>query len=237
MALIELNDICKTYHMGDVSVPVLKGVSLKVDRGEQVALTGASGSGKSTLMNLLGFLDRPTAGQYRFDGDEVSQLSVDQRALLRNQQLGFVFQNFQLLPRTSAIENVSMPLAYAPDQPSQRECHERAEVLLRRVGLGDRMDHQPSQMSGGEQQRVAIARALINNPQVLLADEPTGNLDSHTSEDVLRLFDELNEEHDITVIIVTHDADVAEHAKRVIHIHDGQVLDGMPDAVKRGGER
>jgi ABC-type lipoprotein export system ATPase subunit len=237
MKLIELNKICKTYHMGDISVPVLKGVSLRVASGELVALMGASGSGKSTLMNILGCLDRPTSGEYWLDGQEVSRLSADQRAFVRNYKLGFVFQNFNLLPRTSALENVAMPLTYTADRVSEQEARQRAEEMLRRVGLGDRMDHEPSQLSGGQQQRVAIARALVNRPTLVFADEPTGNLDSRTSEEVLHMFRHLNEEDNITIILVTHDANVARHASRVIHIHDGMIVDGTFQAVLEPTEK
>jgi ABC-type lipoprotein export system ATPase subunit len=235
MELIELKDIHKTYDMGDVKVPVLKGVSLTVGQGELLALMGVSGSGKSTLMNLLGCLDRPTSGEYWLDGREVSRLSADERALLRNQKLGFVFQNFHLLARTSAIENVAMPLAYTMASLTDLETHRRAEEMLSRVGLTDRLDHEPSQLSGGQQQRVAIARALINRPQILFADEPTGNLDSRTSEEVLSMFVKLNEESGITIILVTHDANVAAHARRVIRIHDGLIVNGDARAVAKGG--
>jgi ABC-type lipoprotein export system ATPase subunit len=225
MEFIALQDICKTYYIGDIAVPVLKGISLTVARGEMVALMGASGSGKSTLMNILGCLDRPTSGAYWLEGREVSRLSADQRALVRNRQLGFVFQNFNLLPRTSALENVAMPLSYTSDL-SDREARHRAREVLVRVGLEDRLDHEPSQLSGGQQQRVAIARALVNHPPLLFADEPTGNLDSHTSEEILRMFKELNEVDGITLIMVTHDADVARYARRIIHIHDGVIVNG-----------
>jgi len=225
MELIELRDIYKTYHMGDIEVPVLKGISLAVARGELVALMGASGSGKSTLMNLLGCLDRPTRGEYWLDGQEVGRLSADRRAMVRNRKLGFVFQNFNLLGRTSALENVAMPLTYTSDL-SERAARQRAAEMLERVGLADRMDHQPSQLSGGQLQRVAIARALVNRPPLLFADEPTGNLDSHTSEEVLRMFEQLNGEDGITIILVTHDANVARHARRTIHISDGRIVDG-----------
>ena len=225
MELIELRDIHKTYTLGDISVPVLKGITLTVAKGELVALMGASGSGKSTLMNILGCLDRPTSGQYWLEGQEMSRLSGDQRALVRNHKLGFVFQNFNLLPRTSALENVAMPLSYTADI-SEREARRRADDMLRRVGLQDRLDHQPSQLSGGQQQRVAIARALVNHPPVLFADEPTGNLDSHTSEELLGMFEQLNQVDGITIILVTHDATVARHAHRVIRIHDGVIVDG-----------
>lgn len=226
MELIELKDIHKTYQMGEIFVPVLKGISLSVARGELVALMGASGSGKSTLMHLLGCLDRPSSGEYWLEGEEVSRLSPDQRALLRNRKIGFVFQSFNLLPRTTALDNAAMPLAYTANHLSERESRRRAAEMLERVGLKDRMDHEPSRLSGGEQQRVAIARALINQPPLLFADEPTGNLDSRTSVEVLRMFQQLNEEDGITIILVTHDANVARHAKRVIHIQDGLIVDG-----------
>jgi len=236
MELIELHDIYKTYYLGEIAVPVLKGVSLKVAKGELVALMGASGSGKSTLMNILGCLDRPTSGEYRLEGQEISQLSSDQRALLRNQKLGFVFQNFNLLPRTNALENVAMPLSYTSDHLSDREARRRAVEMLGRVGLGDRLHHEPSQLSGGQQQRVAIARALINRPSLVFADEPTGNLDSHTSEDVLAMFQQLNEEDGITIILVTHDANVARHARRIIQIHDGVIVDDVSAVAGMLGE-
>jgi len=225
MEFIELQNIHKTYHIGDIAVPVLKGVSLTVTRGEMVALMGASGSGKSTLMNILGCLDRPSAGQYWLEGQEVSRLSADQRAMVRNRKLGFVFQNFNLLPRTSALENVAMPLTYTSNL-SDRQARQRAREMLVRVGLEDRLDHEPSQLSGGQQQRVAIARALVNHPPLLFADEPTGNLDSHTSEEILRMFKELNQSDGLTIIMVTHEADVAHHAQRIIHIHDGMIVNG-----------
>jgi ABC-type lipoprotein export system ATPase subunit len=231
MNLIELQDICKDYHLGEITVPVLKTVSLTVGRGDYVALMGTSGSGKSTLMNILGCLDRPSSGAYRLDGQEITQLSADQRALVRNHRIGFVFQNFNLLPRTSALENVAMPLSYTADHLSDLEATQRAREMLCRVGLGDRLDHEPSQLSGGQQQRVAIARALINHPPLLFADEPTGNLDSRTSEEVLSMFQRLNEEDGITIILVTHDANVAHHARRIIHIHDGSIANDSREAV------
>ncbi|MCU0600008.1 MAG: ABC transporter ATP-binding protein [Desulfobacterales bacterium] len=226
MQLIDLHNICKTYQMGHVAVSVLKGISFEVGSGEFVALMGVSGSGKSTLMNILGCLDVPTSGEYRLQGLEISGLSADQRALLRNREFGFVFQNFNLLPRTSALDNVAMPLAYARDHLSDRDARRRAADMLHRVGLGDRLDHVPSQLSGGQQQRVAIARALINRPPVLFADEPTGNLDSRTSEEILKIFQHLNDEEGVTIIVVTHDANVAGHARRIIRIHDGLIQDG-----------
>jgi ABC-type lipoprotein export system ATPase subunit len=229
MQLIDLHNICKTYQMGHIAVPVLKGISLRVASGEFAALMGVSGSGKSTLMNILRCLDIPTSGEYRLKGLEVSGLSADQRALLRNREFGFVFQNFNLLPRTSALDNVAMPLAYSRDHLSDRDAQRRAAGMLHRVGLGDRLDHVPSRLSGGQQQRVAIARALINRPPVLFADEPTGNLDSQTSEEILKIFQQLNDEEGVTIIVVTHDAYVAGHARRIIHIHDGVVQDaGTP---------
>ncbi|MBU4117515.1 MAG: ABC transporter ATP-binding protein [Proteobacteria bacterium] len=230
MELITLRSITKTYQMGDISVPVLKGISLSIRQGELIALTGSSGSGKSTLMNILGCLDRPTDGEYWLDGQETSTLSADERALLRNSKLGFVFQSFNLLARTSAIENVAMPLSYAAEDLSEREAKDRAAEMLVRVGLGDRMDHLPSQLSGGQQQRVAIARALINRPPVLFADEPTGNLDSKTSEEVLQMFEQLNAEDGITIIMVTHDPKVAGHANRMIRMEDGVIQGDAPAA-------
>jgi len=231
MELIELRDIYKTYQLGDIAVPVLKGVSLKVACGELVALMGASGSGKSTLMNILGCLDRPTSGEYWLDGEEVSGLSGDQRALVRNRKFGFVFQNFNLLPRTSALDNVAMPLTYTAGHLSERQARSQAREVLEQVGLADRLDHEPSQLSGGQQQRVAIARALVNHPPLIFADEPTGNLDSRTSAEVLHMFQQLNKQNDITIIIVTHDANVAQHAQRTIHIHDGLIVEGSYGAA------
>ena len=225
MELIELKNIHKTYYLGEIDVPVLKGVSITVAAGEHIALMGASGSGKSTLMNILGCLDHPTSGEYWLDGEEVSKLSADGRAGVRNRKIGFVFQNFNLLPRTTALENVMMPLSYGDHNLSDRDARRRAEELLKRVGLGERLDHFPSQLSGGQQQRVAIARSLVNQPRLLFADEPTGNLDSKTSEEVLQMFGQLNAEEGITIILVTHDPGVAEHAKRVIRMRDGRIED------------
>ena len=221
--LIELQDIEKTYVRGEMEVHALAGVSLGIDKGEYVALIGPSGSGKSTLMNTLGCLDRPSKGSYRLDGEEIATMSHDDRAGIRNRKLGFVFQNFNLLNRTSALENVELPLLYKKKlKPKERKA--RAVELLELVGLKDRMDHHPGQLSGGQQQRVAIARSLINAPSILLADEPTGNLDSRTSDDIIQLFDELNQERNITIILVTHDQEVAENAKRTIALRDGLVV-------------
>ncbi len=222
MELIRLENITKTYYLGEVDVPVLKGISLSIHSGEMVALMGASGSGKTTLMNVLGCLDRPTSGQYWFDGEEMSQLTPNERALVRTAKLGFVFQSFNLLPRTTALQNVVMPLDYAPVRPHGGTLRQWGGTLLERVGLADRAEHEPSQMSGGQQQRVAIARSLVNRPRLLLADEPTGNLDSHTSVDILRMFQQLNTEG-ITVILVTHDPKVAAYATRTIRISDGLI--------------
>lgn len=232
--VIRLEEIRKSYRLGGEDMPVLQGVSLAISRGELVSLTGASGSGKSTLMNLLGFLDRPTSGRYWFEGRDCSQLSVEERAAIRGERLGFVFQSFQLLPRTSSLMNVLLPLEYSRSAPPPGEARRRAQALLERVGLGRRLDHEPAQLSGGQQQRVAIARALINRPALLLADEPTGNLDSHTSQEILGLFQELNRVEGLTIILVTHDPHVAASAQRIIRLSDGLVVsDGKPDAVER----
>ena len=204
---------------------MLNGVSLSIARGEMVALMGASGSGKTTLINLLGYLDRPTSGRHRVAGQDVTQLGEAERAWLRGSQIGFVFQNFNLLPRMTALENVMMPFMYGTHDFSDRECRERARALLKRVGLGDRVEHEPSRLSGGEQQRVAIARALINRCSVLIADEPTGNLDSKTGEEILALFRQLNIEDGLTIVLVTHDPAVAAHADRIIRMRDGLVFD------------
>ena len=226
MELLELRDVCKTYHLGEMDLQVLKGVTLSVGKGELVALMGASGSGKSTLMNILGCLDHPTSGEYWLDGQEISGASADERAKLRNRLIGFVFQSFNLLSRTSALDNVCMPLTYGAEYVHEDEMKKRATEMLHKVGLADRMDHQPSQLSGGQQQRVAIARSLINRPRLLLADEPTGNLDSRTSEEILQMFSALNESEGLTIILVTHDPNVANHAKRVIRIRDGLIETG-----------
>ncbi len=219
-ALVELEQVTKVYQAGDVAVHALRGVSLHIDRGEFVAIMGASGSGKSTLMNIIGCLDRPTAGRYFLEGREVSQLSRNDLAEVRNHTVGFVFQHFNLLARTSAVENVELPLLYC-DIPA-RERHARATAALERVGLGDRMSNAPSQLSGGQQQRVAIARAVVNEPRLVLADEPTGNLDTKTSIEVMALFQELGRSG-ITIVLVTHEPDIARYASRIITIRDGLV--------------
>ena len=226
-AVIQLEDIHKIYHTGEVDVHAVRGVSVEIAKGEFVAVMGSSGSGKSTLMNLIGCLDRPTRGRYRLDGVDVSGLDREQLADIRNGKLGFVFQGFNLLARTSALENVELPLLYARRAFSTRELHERARRVLDIVGLGDRAGHHPSQLSGGQQQRVAIARALINEPEVLLADEPTGNLDSRTSVEVMGVFQKLNEQG-ITIVMVTHELDIAAYTKRNIIMRDGCVQTDLP---------
>lgn len=231
MALIELNDIRRVYDIGEVQVHALRSVTLDVELGEFIALIGASGSGKSTLMNTLGCLDRPTQGSYLLAGEEIVTMSRDQRAGIRNRQLGFVFQNFNLLNRTSALENVELPLLYGR-KVSVKERRDRAMEVLNQVGLADRFHHHPSQLSGGQQQRVAIARALVNRPSILMGDEPTGNLDSRTSREVIELFRKLNEEQRITVILVTHDQNIAQNAKRTIVLRDGEVVEDTDDFLK-----
>ena len=231
MSLIELRDVHKTYHLGEVDVHALRGVSLDIDRGEFVALVGPSGSGKSTLMNTLGCLDRPTSGSYRLAGEEIATLTGDERAIVRNRRIGFVFQNFNLLARTSALENVELPLLYMRGL-SMGERRRRATDLLGRVGLADRLDHHPGQLSGGQQQRVAIARALVNQPAILMCDEPTGNLDTKTSKEVIQLFKDLNAESGITVILVTHDPAVARAARRIVVLRDGQIVQDTADVAQ-----
>ena len=228
--LIRLEDVTKTYRMGDVLLHALRRVSLTIDHGEFTAVMGASGSGKSTLMNILGCLDRPTHGRYLLEGKEVSRFSSDRLAVVRNHTVGFVFQNFNLLSRTSALENVELPLLYAGVPTAER--HRRAREALERVGLGERADHHPNQMSGGQQQRVAIARALVNRPRVILADEPTGNLDSRTSTEVMALFQELGAAG-ITVVLVTHEPDISEYAGRIVVMRDGHVVSDERRTPKR----
>ncbi len=227
--MIELRDITKVYHLGELDLSVLNGITLTINDGEFVSLTGASGSGKSTLMNILGCLDRPTAGTFIIDGKDASNLNVDERARLRNERIGFVFQNFNLLPRTTALENVMMPANYAHPARTRAEIKEHAIELLKLVGLEDRMNHTPAQLSGGQQQRVAIARSLISKPGILLADEPTGNLDSTTSVEVLNMFRDLNREKGITIIIVTHDPKTAAFTDRAINMCDGLITSGISD--------
>src|SRR5437773_2890944 len=209
--VIKLEQVHKVYHTGEVDVHAVRGVTLEIGRGEFVALMGASGSGKSTMMNIVGCLDRPTKGKYLLDGIDVSQLSRDELADIRNQKIGFVFQGFNLLSRTSALENVELPMLYEHRNLSSREQHERANRALELVGLADRADHHPNQLSGGQQQRVAIARALVNNPTILMADEPTGNLDSRTSLEVMNIFQALKDERGITIVLITHEPDVAQY--------------------------
>jgi putative ABC transport system ATP-binding protein len=228
--VVETRDLEKIYRMGDVEVRALRGVSLTIGAGEFVAVMGASGSGKSTFMNLVGCLDRPTRGSYLLNGRDVGKLSRDQLARVRGRQIGFVFQGFNLLPRTSALENVELPLLY--QGVAAKERHRRATEALERVGLGDRLDHTSAQLSGGQQQRVAIARALVNQPSLLLADEPTGNLDSRTSVEVMGIFQELNEQG-LTVLLVTHESDIAEHGRRVVTFKDGVVLSDVPLTRRR----
>ena len=223
-ALVRLLGVHKVYRTGEMDVPAVRGVSLDIKRGEFVALMGASGSGKSTLMNILGCLDRPTSGQYFLDDADVSGLDRDQLADIRNRKLGFVFQNFNLLPRTSARENAELPLVYSTHRLSHSQLRQRADRVLAAVGLAGREDHFPSQLSGGQQQRVAIARALINEPEMLLADEPTGNLDSRTSIEIMAVFQQLNE-RGITIIMVTHEHDIAAYARRNVIMRDGVIVD------------
>ena len=218
-AMIQVHDLRKTYRMGEIDVPALRGISFRIQRGEFVAIMGPSGSGKSTLMNLLGCLDTPSAGQYILDGLPVEALDRNLLAAVRNRKIGFVFQQFNLLPRQTALENVALPLVYLGGVPAQ-ERRARAQEMLELVGLGDRMHHRPKELSGGQQQRVAIARALITRPTLLLADEPTGNLDSRSSAEIMALFEKLNQQ-DLTIILVTHEHDIAVHAARVLTVHDG----------------
>jgi putative ABC transport system ATP-binding protein len=218
--IIDIRDMTKVYQMGQHEVHALRGVSLQIEKGEFLAIMGPSGSGKSTMMNMLGALDQPTSGSYRLDGTDVSQLDDDALAEIRNRKIGFVFQNFNLLSRTAALQQVELPLVYA----GRRQRQERARHALELVGLGDRLDHKPSELSGGQQQRVAIARALVNEPSIILADEPTGNLDSKSGTEVMQIFQRLNREEGITVVFVTHDPWIARHTRRVITLADGLVV-------------
>lgn len=224
MALIDLKDIYKIYQMGSTQINALDGLECKIEKGEYVALMGPSGSGKSTLMNIIGCLDTPTRGVYSLNGTNVSDMTDDDLASIRNVEIGFVFQSFNLLPRTSAIENISLPLVYAG--VSKKERIERAQTVLEKVGLGDRADHKPNELSGGQRQRVAIARALINNPSIVLADEPTGNLDSKSSLEIMNLFNEIYQDGN-TVVVVTHEEDIAKYAKRTIRMIDGKLADQL----------
>jgi putative ABC transport system ATP-binding protein len=222
--VVEVEDLHKSYVIGDVTVHALRGVTLRIERGSFVAVVGASGSGKSTFMNILGLLDQPSSGRYRLAGEDVSGFDRDRRAVLRNRVIGFVFQSFNLLPRTSALEQVELPLLYNGQSTSAAERHRRALALLQAVGLGDRSHHTPSQLSGGQQQRVAIARSLVNEPEVLLADEPTGNLDSRTSVEIMEILQRLNRERRITIVVITHEGDIAEYADRIVGFRDGRVV-------------
>ncbi|MBN1154418.1 ABC transporter ATP-binding protein [candidate division KSB1 bacterium] len=224
--VIDIHDIKKTYHIGEIDVHALRGVDLSVEAGDFIAIMGASGSGKSTLMNLIGCLDEPTSGKYFLDGTDVSALTKNEYADIRNQKIGFVFQGFNLLSRTSALENVELPLFYDRTHRFKNPL-KTAQEALERVGLGDRIEHVPNQLSGGQQQRVAIARALVNEPSILLADEPTGNLDSRTSVEVMSVFQELNEQG-ITIILVTHESDIAKYTRRIVEMRDGRIRNDVP---------
>jgi putative ABC transport system ATP-binding protein len=234
--VIAVKNLVKTYVVGEVEVRALRGVNLEVPKGEFLAVTGPSGSGKSTFMHIVGCLDRPTSGQYFLDGQDVSRMSKDALAAVRNKKIGFVFQGFNLLSRTSALDNVELPLLYGGSTKKASERHKRAMEVLTAVGLGNRADHHPNQLSGGQQQRVAIARALINNPSILLADEPTGNLDTRTSIEVMDIFQRLNRERGITVILITHEHDIAEYGTRIVSFRDGLVVSDRPVKDRRLAE-
>ena len=232
-AVIRLEDVRKSYVLGDVTVHALRGVNLTLEKGEFVSVVGASGSGKTTLMNILGLLDRPTSGRYLLEGEDVSGFDKDRRAVLRNRKIGFVFQNFNLLPRTSALENVELPLVYNGRSRSVAERHQKAQSLLDAVGLGTRAHHTPNQLSGGQQQRVAIARALVNDPEIVLADEPTGNLDSRTSIEIMEILQRLNRERGLTIIVITHEHDIAEYGTRTVGVRDGRITADHPVPKRR----
>jgi len=236
MPVISIRDLTKVYDIGEVKVHALRGVSLDIEPGEFVAATGPSGSGKSTLMHILGCLDHPTTGQYFLDGRDVAKLSRNELADVRNHKIGFVFQGFNLLARTTAIDNVELPLLYTEKSIKAAERHKRAMEALKSVGLGERSHHHPNQLSGGQQQRVAIARALINRPSLLLADEPTGNLDSRTSVEVMGIFQRLNAEQKITVLLITHESDIAEYATRMVSFRDGRIVHDQPVAHRRNAD-
>jgi putative ABC transport system ATP-binding protein len=234
--VISVRNLIKTYIVGEVEVRALRGVSLEVATGEFLAVTGPSGSGKSTLMHILGCLDRPTSGQYVLDGQDVSQMSKDELATVRNKKIGFVFQGFNLLSRTTALDNVELPLLYGGGKLRASERRKLAMDCLKMVGLGERADHHPNQLSGGQQQRVAIARALVTNPSILLADEPTGNLDTRTSIDVMGIFQRLNLERNITVLLITHEHDIAEYGTRIVTCRDGHIVSDNPVTQRRLAE-
>ncbi len=234
--VIDARDITKIYQMGDVQVRALRGASLQVSRGELVAIMGPSGSGKSTLMNILGCLDQPTSGEYFLEGKEIDRLDDNQLAEIRGRRIGFVFQTFNLLPRTTALSNVELPLVYGGVGGRQRR--DRAMAALDAVGLGDRLHHRPNELSGGQQQRVAIARALINKPSIILADEPTGNLDSKSGAEIMAIFQRLNQEQGITIIFVTHEPEIAQHTRRIVRLSDGRIVEDRPVREPReAGER
>ncbi len=231
--LIRIEGLRKDYRVGDMTVRALRGVDLTIDRGAFIAVIGASGSGKSTLMNIVGLLDQPTAGRYLLSDEDVSELDRDRRATIRNRTIGFVFQSFNLLPRTSALENVELPLLYNGSHLPTLQRHQRAQALLEAVGLASRVHHTPAQLSGGQQQRVAIARALVNEPDLILADEPTGNLDSRTSVEIMEILQRLNRERGLTVVLITHEPDIAEYAERVVAFRDGRVVKDEKVARRR----
>ena len=231
--VISVKNLVKTYVVGEVQVRALRGINLDVERGEFIAVSGTSGSGKSTFMHIVGCLDKPTSGAYFLDGQDVSRMSKDALAVVRNKKIGFVFQGFNLLSRTSALDNVELPLLYGHIGLKTIDRHKRANEMLELVGLGNRADHHPNQLSGGQQQRVAIARALINNPSILLADEPTGNLDTRTSIEVMGIFQRLNQERGITVVLITHETDIAEYGTRMVTFRDGQVVADKAVARRR----